>query len=384
VQRRPTFHFVDERSVEVEGHWLRDDADLGSLAGELLQGIRGDMDWSVAEGSIWHTICERWHRGFISLLTERDVSGLAQALAGMHQLPLLKGIDQSRDESARYREDEAQRSHFLLEVKSLLVRLAEALGLLGLEVDPRYGPLRNIYLPVGEIVGRLEEHLGIEIAPPAVGNGRFGLRVGHNAVLTNRDLYALYLASRCRQLAARWRRPPEAVRILEIGGGMGRLALYLRRMGFRHVTLIDLPQISLVQAYFLRRSVGGSVTFGRGAVAGGDGVQVVTQMAALAAAPDRRFDIVVNADSMPEMGWSVATEYVRSIRRTCRGVFLSANQESRKQISHEGSTHAVVAEIVREVGGFERAYRFPFWLRRGYVEELYEVIDGLPSEPRGR
>jgi hypothetical protein len=47
--------------------------------------------------------------------------------------------------------------------------------------------------------------------------------------------------------------------------------------------------------------------------------------------------------------------------------------EARKPIGERGATHAVVAKVLEDVGGFRRLYRFPFWLRNGYVEELYAI-----------
>jgi hypothetical protein len=34
----------------------------------------------------------------------------------------------------------------------------------------------------------------------------------------------------------------------------------------------------------------------------------------------------------------------------------------------------VASKVIEESEGFKRVYRFPFMLRRGYAEELYEVI----------
>jgi hypothetical protein len=327
----------------------------------------------IDDSSIWRTISDRWHHNFIETLKRRDSNSLSAALSKLHDLPLLKGIDQSESESRRFRDSPEARWRFLVDSKSLLCRLTEALGILELEVDPRYRAPENIYLPVREVVEGIQEGLGFDITPPAVGHGRFGLRVGPNSVMTNRDLYALYLAVRCRDIAAE-SGIGKGARILEIGGGMGRLAYYLHRLGHENVSLLDLPQISLVQAYFLRRSLGSAVRYGIEAKVGAGGAQVFSGgLAALEAHPPGSFDIVVNSDSMPEMGWSTARSYAAAVSRRCKGSFLSVNQEARKPIGERGATHAVVAKVLEDVGGFRRLYRFPFWLRNGYVEELYAI-----------
>lgn len=376
MKRKTRFHFTDERPVEADGEWLSDPEELSGIAEDLLRGIEGELDWQIAPTSIWHTISERWHADFIEIIQRRDVGALAYSLRNLHALPLLKGIDQSRDETIAFQNSEERRRGFLVEMKSLLVRLAEALGVLDLEMDPRYRAPANIYLPTKGVVEGIERNLGIDLSPPRIGEGRFGLEIGDNSVITNRDIYALYLANRCREIARKNGRSLKQVRVLEVGGGMGRLAYYLHKMGFRHILLVDLPQIALIQAYFLKRSVGPSVTLGQGDVRRRDHIVISARAGALSSQPDGAFDIALNSDSMPEMGWQVARDYAQSIRRVCRGgVFLSANQESRKEIGEDGVTHAVVGQVLQETGGYERVYRYPFWLRDGYVEELYRITD---------
>jgi len=66
------------------------------------------------------------------------------------------------------------------------------------------------------------------------------------------------------------------------------------------------------------------------------------------------------------------TEYLRWIRRVCHGSLMSINQESKPPYG-EGLAHVSVPELTGEVGGYELAYRFPHWLRAGYVVELYRI-----------
>ena len=43
------------------------------------------------------------------------------------------------------------------------------------------------------------------------------------------------------------------------------------------------------------------------------------------------------------------------------------------RVGHEGFEHGLVSDLVAKNGGFHRNYRFPTWIRRGHVEELYEL-----------
>lgn len=70
---------------------------------------------------------------------------------------------------------------------------------------------------------------------------------------------------------------------------------------------------------------------------------------------------------------SAATEYVRLIGEKEPGVFLSINQEARAN-NTDDHPQSVVHELVASVAGLRRTYRFPYWMRAGYVEELYQIL----------
>lgn len=39
----------------------------------------------------------------------------------------------------------------------------------------------------------------------------------------------------------------------------------------------------------------------------------------------------------------------------------------------QGDKQQIVFQLPEQTGGYRLAYRFPFWLRNGYTEELYSV-----------
>jgi len=75
-----------------------------------------------------------------------------------------------------------------------------------------------------------------------------------------------------------------------------------------------------------------------------------------------KFDIVVNMDSFPEFGKDIAQEYVNKIK-TVTQKFLSIN--------HEGESYTVRELFINDPDLINYS-RFPFWLRKGYVEEMFE------------
>jgi hypothetical protein len=64
-------------------------------------------------------------------------------------------------------------------------------------------------------------------------------------------IQAIYQAYRLVEVAGR------DARVVEIGGGMGRTALYAHTLGIRNYTIFDLPLTNVMQSYFLGRTLGG-------------------------------------------------------------------------------------------------------------------------------
>jgi hypothetical protein len=87
---------------------------------------------------------------------------------------------------------------------------------------------------------------------------------------------------------------------------------------------------------------------------------------------DGTFRITANQDSFPEINRRIFDEYVQQIRRTTSGFFLSINHEGEQEIAG-GEKHLHVSKLLSANPHFHRMYRSPYWLRGGYVEELYRI-----------
>jgi hypothetical protein len=88
---------------------------------------------------------------------------------------------------------------------------------------------------------------------------------------------------------------------------------------------------------------------------------------------DDSFDLVLNQDPLPEMSHEAATGYVQATVGKSRMFFLSINHEAEPVMTSQGTRQNVVRDCVETVKGYTCVYWFPFWLRRGYVEELFAV-----------
>ena len=210
------------------------------------------------------------------------------------------------------------------------------------------------------ILAAIEKRIGTEIKAPTFTGGLWGLTI-RGQVFCTRDFQAIYMALRIQQLIG------NRARVCEIGGGAGHLAFYCHQFGCRNYTIVDLPTVAAAQAFFLAQNVGADKI----RLEGEDGDAEINILAP-SSFPKGRFDLVVNSDSLPEMATSTALDYIKKIK-DCSGLFLSINQEAFNQRTpRAGDLQESVAAIVDRVGGFRRLYRCPFWMRRGYIEELYD------------
>jgi putative sugar O-methyltransferase len=206
-----------------------------------------------------------------------------------------------------------------------------------------------------------ERILGRELTCPDVG-GTYGCElVGRRT--TADYLYHAYTVERLRQLGLR---PGQSV--AEIGGGYGCLAYQCVRTGCTDYTIYDLPWVNALQAYYLLMSLPEGTVRLYGETTGS---LAILPGCCFEQLPDRSTDWVINTNSLPEMASSTATDYLRQIARVLRGNFLSINQEAKMPVMHYGPQNCV-AELAAEVGTLTRTERSRFWMRHGYVEEIYQ------------
>jgi putative sugar O-methyltransferase len=167
---------------------------------------------------------------------------------------------------------------------------------------------------------------------------------------------AIYQAHRIRQLTHGIDNPS----VLEIGGGLGRTAFYARQLGITDYTIVDLPLSSLSQGNFLGRVLGPEqvAVLGEPEINEESRTKLVSPAAFLGS--QRRYDLVVNIDSMTEMSREVATAYIRHI---------SANADRFLSINHE-SNPFTVRELLLEQKLARPVPRTPYPMRDGYVEEI--------------
>jgi hypothetical protein len=345
-------------------------ADEGAIVERLIEAfhraVADDPNAGARKEDMWSEIESGQHGEVLALVRGRDVAGLSEYLRDAHARGLTWGITQGVETTAHLRESGEARRVIASQFMDYLASLAEYLGILDVESPVQLGQYgENLHADPQALVDAIAAQVGFAIeTPPAIGS-YFGIGT-RGGVVTGRDLCSLYAALRLREIATGFGLDPP--RVCEIGGGAGGVAYYCARMGMP-ITIIDLPQVSLLQGYFLLRSLPGRAIQLHG--------EPEAPHAAVRLLPTWRFadrgatcDILFNQDSFPEMSAAYAIAYLRQAGTSVKHAIYSINQEARaRQVGNARQTP--VRELVGEAGGFARSSRHRHWLRAGYVEEIF-------------
>ena len=232
-----------------------------------------------------------------------------------------------------------------------LLRLAEAIGARRLHNPEDLGP-GALLPPVEEILAALDAALSTKIMFPNPFPGETGL-VTSRGIASYRAIQAIYQAHRLVELAGR------NARVVEIGGGMGRTGFYAHALGIRNYTIFDLPLTNAMQSYFLGRTLGADAVVLD--LESADGIRVLPYFEFFE--ESGHYDICLNVDSFTEIDRALVEKYCHSLLHRAP-TFLSIN-------------HEVNAFTAREVclgAGMRQLLRMPYWLRRGYVEEILKAV----------
>jgi SAM-dependent methyltransferase len=241
------------------------------------------------------------------------------------------------------------------------LRLAQATGATRLWNPERLHPERDGETPFDSasleaLLAELDKAIGIRIDFPNPLPREFGLPTSRG-IASYRTAHAIYQAWRTRELL----RDTKGTRVLEIGAGMGRNAYYAKRLGIGEFTIVDLPLANVAQANFLGRVLGPDAIWMPGDAIADQSGRVRICPPDWLESSDEQFDVVLNVDSITEMDSEHAISYLRDISRRAK-LLLSINHEA-----NPISTRELLSQCAIEA----RRLRYPYWLRRGYAEEIF-------------
>ena len=326
----------------------------------LLKSYQGASSDQYGSDSIWREIFNLHHKHFHEIFMRGDVEKARQILANPNKSNIFYGFDELCAIFAPNWQNDPK--SLASNCQDNLLRLAEAMGALWLE-NPETGvapSLTNAEMSTDQILRAMEAILEVEISfpdifPDAVGAG------SSRGIVTYRAVQALYLAFRLRRIFQDDHDPYTSNSICEIGAGLGRSALFASQLGLKNYTIVDIPMTAISQGYYLMRCLGEDAV----ALAGEprrvqDQIKLMYPEEFFSSA--EHFDLVVNVDSLTELGHDLGTRYLKKIS-TITPKFLSIN--------HEANSIRVI-DLLKELDRPYKISRYPYWMRQGYVEEIFK------------
>jgi hypothetical protein len=324
--------------------------------------------------SLWQCI-DTVYSDISTPLKEKRVDEVHALLSRMLQLSFTCGVSKRYPgELEALHHDSSGKTSYQLRLTDSIVNLAEAVGASRRPCIEQQGYdayLHSLNTDVTSLIDEIERLIGFDVSHPQVA-GALGYHIG-DKLITCDSMHHSHAASRLRGLGA-----TADSRIIEIGGGYGCLAMVMARSGCLNYEIYDLPWVNALQGYMLILSLGPENVRLFGETVGDVKVMPFWHFHNLA---ENSVDYVVNTDSLPEIGNKTAREYIERIGRILRHSFLSINQEA--QATPDLSPFGVattfdpqnrVLDLVKSAGGMRPVSRSPWWMREGYVEEVYTPI----------
>jgi hypothetical protein len=311
--------------------------------------------------SMWALIGARYTAFFEAMLA-RDVEVVRGTLARLFDSALIWGLGRVHPDTPGHIRS-GQPEGFQIQVTDALVSLAEATGvarITSIEQQGIEGHLGALQADTGALLTAIVDRTGLQTEMPQMG-ANYGCEIAGRRVSIDSLVHA-YTACRLRQLGV-----GAGERVAEIGGGYGCLSYVCRRNGFADYTIYDLPWVNVLQGYMLIMSLPPDEVslFGEP-----DRPVRVRPFWEFAALPDRSVDVVINTDSLPEIGEETARRYIADIARVLRRGFLSINQEAMADYPGIGRQLHVNALVAAEPR-LRARHRHRYWMREGYVEEWF-------------
>jgi hypothetical protein len=350
----PTFRYRYQRrpySLNAKGGYTTGESgNDGRLIDRLIQSYSLR---SETPSGLWSDIFQNLHADISDAFATKDRPRIEEILRNPVSSDIFFGFDSTAKSlrSGGQRIEDRRSPGLALDA---LAALAEALGARAIELPENYYIWRVDRLSADELLGQIDRAMGFKVPVPNPFPAEYGL-VSSRGIVSYRMPQALYQAWRISKLVQGVQNP----KVLEIGGGLGRTAFYARRFGVRDYTIVDIPVSSLAQGYFLGRTLGEDTVALFGESATEDQIKIMPPEFFIDGT--ERFDLVVNVDSLTEIGRPSAAQYWSVIQRRA-GKFLSINHEANE---------FTVAQLIAEAK-HARTSRMPYWMRRGFVEEVVE------------
>ncbi len=347
-------------------------SELISLASRILDSYLLAQQAGVSQGhtkdSLWGQIEQNYQFSLISILQENDHEKLARHLSNLFQQKSSNGYTHG----SRWQEF----PHRMLFVNSAiierLVSFAEEIGVIRAENIEQGAIGYSLQEGISSILGKLEKFLDIKMDFPRVG-GAYGL-LFDETLITNESSRHIYGAYRIVKFLNEHSSLMEyPLNIVEIGGGFVGTAYWLHKFlkdKIASYTIVDLPTSNISQSYFLTHALPNIKIALFGESSDDAKISIIPHFST-EQLKNKKIHLVINQDSMPEMPSDEVERYIKWISTNPGCFFYSMNHEAFSIVN--GKPQIYVPEIIQNFSNFQRLERNMMWVRRGYVEEIYQV-----------
>ncbi len=306
----------------------------------------------TSPSGLWKHIFEAKHKDIQEALDSKDTERISEVLSNPNRSDLLYGFDSNAKSliSGKNIPTEDPRTY------DALLSLAEAVGVIRL-----YNPEAKLKEEhdIEYIIQLIEKRIGISIVMPSIYPLDFGLSTSRG-VIHYRSALAAYQAWRTFKLLS----GNTSLSVLEVGGGLGRAAYFSRMLGVNDYTIVDIPLTSMIQGYFLGHTLGENVVLLEGEPESSDYKSKIKLISPEKLFEDRKkYDIIVNFDGLTEFSLKDIERYWNYIKEST-DIFLSVNHEANE---------IDLNSLINNENNISEHQRFPFWLRKGYVEEIIRI-----------
>jgi len=318
------------------------------------------------QDSMWGMFLQEEYAALRRLVEQGDTDGLARYLSKIFRSEAVNGYTYG----SKFDPFPHRWWYLPVGIELSVITLAESVGILRAEC-PEQGQIaywRNAHTEE-RLIGQLESFFSMRIEAPRTGDAR-GILFG-GRFLTLETCSQIYTAHRMRDAIDREIAASDGLNIVEIGGGYGGLCYWMHRLLGKRINryvVVDLPEVNVVQAYFLSSlETRELLLFGEEKRKGESRIELIPHW--MLSDLDLRPNVLINQDSMPEMPPAEVERYLSWGSDNVDGLFFSFNQEAYSPWRGVPQVH--VPSVIARYPRFRRIARNASWVRRGYVEEIY-------------
>jgi len=331
---------------------------LSSIQGKK---VFGQLD----DDTVWKRHAEGGQKPLADAIAARDAEKVHSILSGLHDSHVMEGFDQHRRHTELLSGSAPHRDHHARIIYAALLRCGMALGVVRAfnpEQDENYPYLAEDR--TNETVTAVRSALGYSAPFPGTVKGAVGLDTPYG-LLGHRQAISLGYLREYRDHIARSDRRYGA--IVEIGGGIGRMAYNIASRGETPYVIVDLPVVGFIQYAFLVANGMRCSLWPENIRLEPGHVNIVSSFSTESLGCLKGV-LYMNFDGLVEMSRRTVDGYFNLISETGSDL-LSVNHEAARMMLGHARQNWDISRIA--ASGLQPTPRGFFWERTGYVTQAF-------------